>query len=187
MFIIPKDEQEFVKLYLDNSKFSKVIERYELLHKAITNSLSKAERVKHNLTGDVHALAKERMALREQMFKLAVRSFALDLCAEQRKICEHEYWVSPGGNEAEFIEDAQMPDLCDDVAQYEAMIQWWSDLSVEELVDIATTYEGEFGIVNTPDVELPEDREEVERNINNRWLRISLDDRIRIYHTLTNN
>ena len=43
VFIIPKNEDEFIELYLDKSVYGEQIARCDILHRAMTNNLTAAE------------------------------------------------------------------------------------------------------------------------------------------------
>lgn len=179
-FIIPKNEDEFIEFYLDKSVYGEQIARCDILHRAMTNNLTAAEYRIHKLNGSVELFDKEYRQLKEQLFKAAIVSFASKLCTEQRNICESAYYNAPCCEEGEYITEAAMPDLCEDINAYNEAEKWWKSLSTQEMLDLATVFESEFGILNHNEVS-----DEAEVELYDKWAQIPIDDRHRIFLIVT--
>ena len=70
VFIIPKNEDEFIELYLDKSVYGEQIARCDILHRAMTNNLTAAEYRIHKLNGSVELFDKEYRNSRNNYSKL---------------------------------------------------------------------------------------------------------------------
>lgn len=180
MFILPGNERELFDRYFDNDRYGELKERLELVGKALHNTLPPAERNKHKLNMDTHELQKESKSLKKKMFQAALRSFAERVCHEQRALCELGFWQAPCGEEAGYISAAPVPDLVTDVRQYKTICRWWEKLSDAKRLKVATMFENELGTVYGYD---PETR----KRIYNRWYLLSLDDKLRVYHSWNTN
>lgn len=180
IFILPGTERELFDRYFDNDKYGELKERLELVRQALHNTLPPAERNKHWLNVDVRELLGEKESLKKKMFQAALRSFAEQVCCEQRALCELGFWQAPCGEEAGYISSAPVPDLVTDVRRYKAICRWWEKLSDAKRQKVATMFENELGPVYGYDPE-------TQKQIYNRWYLLSLDDKQRIYHSWNTN
>ena len=153
IFILPGNEQELFKRYLDNNKYGPLKERLELVRKALNDKLPTDECNKHGLNVDVHELYKERKELERKMFQMALKSFAERVCDEQRALCEQGFWQAPCGEEAGYISSAPVPDLVTDVKQYKTICRWWEKLSDTRRLKVAAMFANELGPVYGRDTE----------------------------------
>lgn len=180
IFILPGTERELFDRYFDNDKYGELKERLELVRNALHSTLPPAERNKHWLNVDVRELLGEKESLKKKMFQAALRSFAEQVCCEQRALCELGFWQVPCGEEAGYISSAPVPDLVTDVRRYKAICRWWEKLSDAKRQKVATMFENELGPVYGYDPE-------TQKQIYNRWYLLSLDDKQRIYHSWNTN
>lgn len=180
MFILPENERELFDRYFDNDKYGPLKERLELVRKTLSNKLPPGERNKHRLNVDVRELLGEKESLKKRMFQAALRSFAERVCREQRVLCEMGFWQAPCGEEAGYISSAPVPDLVTDVRRYKTICRWWKKLSDTKRLKVAEMFENELGPVHGYD---PETRD----RIYNRWFLLSLDDKLRVYHSWNTN
>lgn len=180
IFILPGTERELFDRYFDNDKYGELKERLELVRNALHSTLPPAERNKHWLNVDVRELLGEKESLKKKMFQSALRSFAEQVCCEQRALCELGFWQAPCGEEAGYISSAPVPDLVTDVRRYKAICRWWEKLSDAKRQKVATMFENELGPVYGYDPE-------TQKQIYNRWYLLSLDDKQRIYHSWNTN
>lgn len=180
IFILPGTERELFDRYFDNDKYGELKERLELVRNALHSTLPPAERNKHWLNVDVRELLGEKESLKKKMFQAALRSFAEQVCCEQRALCELGFWQAPCGEEAGYISSAPVPDLVTDVRRYKAICRWWEKLSDAKRQKVATMFENELGPVYGYDPE-------TQKQIYNRWYLLSLDDKQRIYHSWNTN
>lgn len=180
MFILPENERELFDRYFDNDKYGPLKERLELVRKALSNKLPPGERNKHRLNVDVRELLDEKESLKKRMFQTVLRSFAELVCHEQRALCELGFWQAPCGEEAEYISSAPVPDLVTDVRKYKTICRWWEKLSDTKRLKVASMFENELGPVYGCDTETRD-------RIYNRWFLLSLDDKLRIYHSWNTN
>lgn len=176
ILILPGTERELFDRYFDNAKYGELKERLELVRQALHNTLPPAERNKHRLNVDVRELLGEKESLKKKMFQAALRSFAEQVCCEQRALCELGFWQAPCGEEAGYISSAPVPDLVTDVRRYKAICRWWEKLSDAKRQKVATMFENELGPVYGYDPE-------TQKQIYNRWYLLSLEDKQRIYHS----
>lgn len=176
MFILPENERELFDRYFDNSKYGPLKERLELVRETLHNTFPAGERNKDKLNADVRELLKESKSLKKKLFQAALRSFAERVCCEQRALCELGFWQAPCGEEAGYISSAPVPDLVTDVRQYKAICRWWEKLSDTKRLKVATMFENELGPVYGHDTETLD-------QICSRWYLVSLDDKLRIYHS----
>ena len=71
-------------------------------------------------------------------------------------------------------------DLCEDINAYNEAEKWWKSLSTQEMLDLATVFESEFGILNHNEVS-----DEAEVELYDKWAQIPIDDRHRIFLIVT--
>lgn len=178
ILILPGNEQELFDHYFDATKYADLKERHSLLQRAINNTLPIQERRRHKLTGEVADLLKEYHQLTHKLFQAAMFSFATRVCEEQKEICEQQFWIAPCGEEAEYITDGRMPDLCDDPVLYARIKDWWLALDLEQMKEISAIFEDDFGPVYSEG----SDDDETESLIGRRWQCLPLESRKRIYN-----
>lgn len=173
ILILPGNEQELFDSYFDKIKYSALQERLTLLKGAIHNTLPVQECRRHKLTGDVMEMLREKEQLQRKLFQAVLHSFATRICEKQKEICEQQYWAAPCGKEAEYISTCRIPDLYHDPLLYTRIKEWWFDLNLEQIQEIACTFKDDFSSLNSDN--------ETEDYIDRCWQTLPLEARERIY------